>query len=60
MEISVISAGAVFLVALLLMVLICTSGQRDKSVQEDHNGSKCTGNLSVFLSLCDQAGCTIK
>ncbi|XP_070768472.1 steroid 21-hydroxylase [Enoplosus armatus] len=36
-EISLISVGAVFLVVLLLMVLICTSGQREK--KEDHKGT---------------------
>uniref|UniRef100_UPI0037E7BEB6 steroid 21-hydroxylase n=1 Tax=Semicossyphus pulcher TaxID=241346 RepID=UPI0037E7BEB6 len=39
-EISVISVGAVLLVVLLLMVLICTSGQREKSEQENHKGTK--------------------
>ncbi|XP_051261538.1 steroid 21-hydroxylase isoform X1 [Dicentrarchus labrax] len=48
-EISVISVGAVFLVVLLLMLLICTSGQRDKCVQEDHNGSKPTVAESRLL-----------
>ncbi|XP_035528959.1 steroid 21-hydroxylase [Morone saxatilis] len=48
-EISVISVGAVFLVVLLLMLLICTSGQRDKCVQEDHNGSKPTVAKSRLL-----------
>lgn len=42
-EISVIIVGAV-LVVLLLMVVICTSGQRSKSVQKGHMGSKDTGN----------------
>lgn len=43
-EMSVISVGAVFLVVFLLIVLICTSGQRDKCVQEDQKDSKSTGN----------------
>uniref|UniRef100_A0A8C4EYG8 Steroid 21-hydroxylase n=1 Tax=Dicentrarchus labrax TaxID=13489 RepID=A0A8C4EYG8_DICLA len=47
-EISVISVGAVFLVVLLLMLLICTSGQRDKCVQEDHNGSKPTAESRLL------------
>ncbi|XP_062278458.1 steroid 21-hydroxylase [Scomber scombrus] len=41
MEISVISVGVVLLVVLLLL-LICIYDQRDKSIQEDHRGSKLT------------------
>ncbi|XP_070692002.1 steroid 21-hydroxylase [Pempheris klunzingeri] len=37
-EISMISVGAVFLVVLLLMALIYTSGQSDSFVQEDQRG----------------------
>ncbi|KAM6936711.1 steroid 21-hydroxylase [Lycodopsis pacificus] len=37
-EISFITVGAVLLVVVLLMVLLCISGQRDKSVQKDHKG----------------------
>lgn len=61
-EISVISVGAVFLVVLLLMVLICTSGQSDTSVQEEQKESKSTGNylFVVFICSSDCAGCTDK
>ncbi|XP_060906709.1 steroid 21-hydroxylase [Labrus mixtus] len=38
LEVSVISVGAVLLVVLLLTVLICTSGQRDKSELTDQRG----------------------
>lgn len=59
-EISVISVGAAFLVVLLLMVLICTSGQRDKSVQEDHKGSTGSHLFVFFICIFDHAGCTRK
>ncbi|XP_041798267.1 steroid 21-hydroxylase [Chelmon rostratus] len=39
-EISLISVGAVFLVVMLFMALIGTSGQRDKCVEKDNKGSK--------------------
>lgn len=59
-EISVISVGAVLLVVLLLL-LICISGQRDKSIQRDHKGSKSAGNylFVVCRFIFDHVGCTI-
>lgn len=60
-EISVITVGAVFLVVLLLMVLLCMSGQREKTVQENLKGSKSTGNylFLVFIFIFEHSGCTI-
>ncbi len=51
MEISMISVGAVFLIVLLFMALICTSRDRDKCVQGDGRGKKSTGNdlFVVFM-----------
>lgn len=39
-EIPVISVGAVFLLVVLLILLMCTSGQRNKSAKKDYMGSK--------------------
>lgn len=50
MEISVISVGIVLLV-LLLLLLIYIYGQRDKSIQEAHKGSKLTGNYLLLVDL---------
>ncbi|XP_074510065.1 steroid 21-hydroxylase isoform X1 [Sebastes fasciatus] len=50
-EISVITVGAVFLVVLLLMVLLCMSGQREKTVQENLKGSKSTVETGLLQYL---------
>ncbi|XP_054478198.1 steroid 21-hydroxylase [Anoplopoma fimbria] len=51
-EISFITVGAVFLVVALLMVLICISGRKDKSVQEDHKGRKSSVESGLLQYLC--------
>ncbi|XP_068592038.1 steroid 21-hydroxylase [Cebidichthys violaceus] len=52
-EITFTTVGAALLVVVLLMVLICISGPRDKSVQKDHKGSKSTVVESGLLQyLC--------
>ncbi|XP_031154820.1 steroid 21-hydroxylase isoform X2 [Sander lucioperca] len=56
--ISVITVGAVFLVVLLLVVLICISGQRDKSVQKDRKGSKSTVESGLLQYLYQFLPCS--
>ncbi|XP_070822965.1 steroid 21-hydroxylase [Chaetodon trifascialis] len=55
-EISMISVGAVFLVVVLLMALICT--QRDKCVEKDDKGSKLTAESSLLQYLCQFLPCS--
>lgn len=62
LEISAITVGAVLLVVLLLTILTCISGQRDKSVPPDHKGTGSTGNylFVVFICICEHTYCKIK
>ncbi|XP_076594009.1 steroid 21-hydroxylase [Chaetodon auriga] len=55
-EISMISVGAVFLVVVLLMALICT--QRDNCVEKDDKGSKSTAESSLLQYLYQFLPCS--
>lgn len=48
LDISLVSVGAVLLIMLLLMVLICTSSQSKETVQRDHKRGKSTASCKWY------------